>query len=320
MEDQTRAPESYLDPQMKEFIAYTASMAAKFGNTFELTINEARAAIEEAQRPAAEGGPVMFESRDRWIDIGGRRMLVRHHKPTDESGTPVMLFFHGGGWTWNSIDTHDRVAREYASRTGYSVMMVDYAMAPEYPFPIPVLESAQAIEWFIRHGEKWGVDGTRMAVGGDSAGANLALAATMILREEGKPLPKAMLLNYGAFDDDLTRQSFEWIGNSTLSPQTWKIKWFLKNYLQTDTCDDWRALPLKGSLANLPPARVQVGQLDVLRDENIALAEAIRAAGGEAECVVYPGVTHGFLRAVGRVDVADQAIQQGSEWMMAKLG
>lgn len=317
-EDRTQAPETYLDPQMKEFLRLSAAAAAAYPNTYEVPLNEARAAIEAAQRPTAEGGPKMHLTQDRWMDIGGRRMQVRYHQPTAATGGPVFVFLHGGGWTWNSIDTHDRVAREYAARTGFTVLAPDYAMAPEYPFPIPVQECVRVVEWLAANGSEWGVDGSRIAIGGDSAGANLALGTCMILRD--KPAcPRGALLNYGAYEPRYDRDSHRWLGESTLSPQTWKMKWFWHSYLQADDTDDWRAAPLRGSLADLPPLRIQCGQLDILCDENRALAEAAQKAGTEAEFTLYPGVTHGFLRAVGHVEIAARAMQDGSDWLRKVL-
>lgn len=318
MEDRTRAPETYLDPQMKAFIAEGAALAKGLPDTFSAPIDVARAAIETAQRPVAVGGPVMHRTEDRWIDIGGRRMLVRLHLPSDRPNRPVIVFFHGGGWTWNSIDTHDRVAREYAARTGFAVAASDYAMAPEYRFPIPMEECVRVVRWFAEHGADWGLDGTRIAVAGDSAGANLALAVCMVLRGSAHS-PKAALLNYGSYEPSYDRDAHRWLGESTLSPQTWKLKWFWQNYLGQPDTDDWRAAPMRGSLANLPPLRLQVGQLDILCDENRDLAEKVRGEGTEAECIVYPGVTHGFLRAAGRVDMADKALADGAEWLSAIL-
>jgi acetyl esterase len=303
---------------MKLFLQESTQAAAQYVNTFDAPIMEAREAVEQAQQPFAAGGPQMASIDERWIQIGGRRILARHYRPTAEPNLPVIVFFHGGGWTWNSIDTHDRVAREYAARTGFSVVAPDYAMAPEYPFPTPLNECVQVIQWLSSHGHEWGVDGGRLAVSGDSAGANLALAACMMLRNTDA-MPRAALLNYGAYDQSYDRQSYVWIGDSSLSPQTWKMKWFWRNYLQSDRSEDWRAVPLKGSFENLPPLRLQVGQLDVLRDENLELARAAKEQGVDAECIVYPGVTHGFLRAAGRVSTADRALQEGSDWLHAKL-
>lgn len=317
-EDRSRPPEEYLDPQMKEFLRLSAAAAAGQPNTFEVPIAQARAAIETAQRPVAQGGPVMHLTEDRWMDIGGRRMQVRYHQPTPATGGPAFVFLHGGGWTWNSIDTHDRVAREYAARTGFTVLSADYAMAPEYPFPTPILECVRVMEWLEQHGAEWGVDGSRVAVGGDSAGANLALATCMILRD--KPAsPRGALLNYGAYEPRYDRDAHRWLGESTLSPQTWKMKWFWRSYLQADTTDDWRAAPLLGSFEGLPPLRIQVGQLDVLCDENADLAERTAAADVDTQFEVYPGVTHGFLRAVGHVETAARAMQDGSEWLKRVL-
>lgn len=312
-------PEDHLDPQMKDFLAMTAAEARKHGNPFALPIREARAAIEAAQRPFAVGGPEMASIDNRWIEIDGRRLLARVYLPQERHKGPAVVFLHGGGWTWNSIDTHDRVAREYASRTGFAVIAPDYAMAPEYPFPTPLMECMQVVEWLQANGAELAIDAERIAVAGDSAGANLALATCMMLRERRGMAPAAALLNYGAFSTRTDRPSFDWLGESTLSPQTWKIRWFWKSYLGTETTDDWRAAPLCGNLAGLPPIRVQVGELDVLHDENVELADRVRQAGGQAECAVYDGVTHGFLRAAGRVDQADRALEDGSQWLVRAL-
>lgn len=317
--DQRLPPEHYLDPQMARYLAEQARVAALYGDRFDTSIPIARAAIEAAQKPFNAGGPVMAAVTDRWIPINGRRALLRHYQPTLDKNLPVIVFLHGGGWTWFSIDTHDRLAREYAARTGCAVVAPDYALSPEYPFPIPLLECVQVLEWLHEHGESWGMDGTRIAVCGDSAGANLALAATMMLRE-APARPRAALLGYGVYDQDYERESYRWIGESSLSPQTWKMKWFWQNYLQTGArSSDWRAVPILGEFAGLPPMLLQVGRLDVLHDENLVLAARARAEGVDAVCLVYPGMVHGFLRAVGWVDEADKALTEGAAWLRDRL-
>ncbi|MGO4388241.1 alpha/beta hydrolase [Microvirga sp. 2YAF29] len=310
-----QTPDEKLDPQMRAFLEEVAASAAELPNPFHSPIQLARAAIEKTLRPFAMGGPAMASSIDRELALGGRTIRLRHYRPENACG-PLILYIHGGGWTWESIETHDRMAREYAALTGLAVVAPDYSLAPENPFPAALDECIDLLQEVHLNAPDWGAEAGILAIG-DSAGANLALSAAMSLR--GNPaMPKALLLNYGAYARDFDRDSYRWIDASSLSPKTGHIKWFWRNYQGERTDCGWRSEPLLGPFDGLPPMRLQVARLDVLHDENLAVARTAQEVGVEVECSVYPGVTHGFLRAVGRVSIADQAFRDAARWIAAQ--
>ena len=138
-----------------------------------------------------QGGPVMAETREHWLLIRGRRIQMRVHKPTLGGKLPVLVWFHGGGWVFQSIDSHDRLIREYAAAAGCATVSVAYSLAPESRFPQALFECADAMR--ALPGTDWGLDTSRIALGGDSAGGNLALATAIHLRDTGGPALRALL-------------------------------------------------------------------------------------------------------------------------------
>jgi acetyl esterase len=310
-----QAPDEQLDPQMHAFLKDVAASAAGFPNPFHSPIQSARAAVEKTLRPFAEGGPAMASSSYCELALGGQKMRLRHYRPESPCGS-LIIYIHGGGWTWESIETHDRIAREYAARTGFCVVAPDYSLAPEHPFPAALDECIGLLQEIHHNAPDWGAEAGVIVIG-DSAGANLALSTAMSLR--GSPaMPKALLLNYGVYSRHFDRDSHRWIDASSLAPKTEQIQWFWRNY-QGEAADcGWRTEPLLGPFDGLPPMRLQVARLDVLHDENLAVAAAAQEAGVDLECSVYPGVTHGFLRAVGRVAIAEQAFCDAARWIAAQ--
>jgi acetyl esterase len=310
-----QTPDEQLDPQMRAFLEDVAASATGLPNPFHSPIQLARATIEKTLRPFAEGGPLGALSIDRELAIGGRKVRLRYYRPGRTCG-PLIIYIHGGGWTWESIETHDRMAREYAARTGFAVVAPDYSLAPEHPFPIALDECIGLVQDIHHNAPDWGAEAGVYVIG-DSAGANLALSTAMSLR--GSPaMPKALLLNYGAYSRDFARHSYRWVDASSLAPKTEHIQWFWRNYQGERAESGWRIEPLLGPFDGLPPMRLQVAQLDVLHDENLAVALIAQEAGVDVEYSVYPGATHGFLRAVGRVTIANQAFCDAATWVLAQ--
>ncbi|MBU8546850.1 MULTISPECIES: alpha/beta hydrolase [Roseomonadaceae] len=309
------------DPEMLAFNAMMEAEGAKQPPiTLTLPLDTARALTEAMNIPLTEGGPVMAESADRWLPIRGRRLLCRLHRPV-EGTLPVLVYLHGGGWVWNSIDTHDRLMREYAASAGCAVIGPDYAMSPEAPFPQAVEECAAVVRWVATQGAEWGLDPARIVLGGDSAGANLAMGVALLLRRTDPGLRlSGLLLNYGVFDADFETPSYrEFADGYFLTREKMRFYWDCYAPRHADRLNPV-ASPLRADLRGLPPCLLHVAELDVLASENLAMGDALRAAGVEVEQEVFAGTAHGFLRALNHVRAARRAAAGGGEWLRRVLG
>lgn len=311
------------DPEMRAF----AAMMEERGRAFPPVVmapplDAARAANDgPGLALAAAGGPRMAESGDRWLSIRGRRLLCRVHKPSTAGPLPVMVYIHGGGWVWGSVDTHDHIMRGYAAAAGCAVVGPDYALAPEAPFPQALEECAAVVRWVALHGAEWGLDPSRIVIGGDSAGGNLAVATALLLRETDPGLAlRGLLLNYGVFDSRLDTSSYgEFATGHTLTREKMDFYWRCYAPREADRLHPLAA-PLRADLSGLPPCLLHVAELDVLASENHAMADRLRAAGVEVEATTFPGVLHGFLRAIGHVGASDRAVAEGGAWLVRRFG
>ena len=315
------------DPRMDpEMAAFTAMMAPRShvialpSPPRSVAFDEARRLNDGPQEFLAEGGPAMAETRELWWPIRGRRLLLRLHRPSLDPALPVLLYFHGGGWVWGSIDTHDRLMREYAAAAGCAVLGVDYALSPEAVFPQALEECAAVLRHLAREGAPLGLDSGRVVLGGDSAGANLASAVSLLDAEAAAPVPlRGLLLNYGVFDHELGTPSYREFAEGyglTLA----KMRFYWDAYCPEAVARlSPLASPLRGDLSRLPPTLLHIAELDVLAAENHAFAERLRHSGVALEMQVFPGTVHGFLRAVGRVGAADRAVAAAGEWLRRRM-
>lgn len=268
----------------------------------------------------AGGGPVMAETTEQWVTETGRRVFCRVHKPVTDRKLPVLVYFHGGGWVWASVDTHDRIAREYAAAGQVAVVNVDYALSPEAKFPQALLECAAVVRFIAEHGDEWGVDGARIFVGGDSAGGNLALATALLLRDTGGPALRGILAVYPVADCRFDTPSYQAYGTGH-GLTTEKMTFYWNVYVPHEI-DRFHPLaaPLRADLRGLPPVLVPLAELDVLCSEGEALVARLRGAGVEAEMEIFPGTLHGFLRATGSVQKARDAVALAGEWLRRHSG
>lgn len=315
-----------LDPEMAAFSRrMEAAMAGQPPIVFPSPPRAApfdalRRLNDAPQEPLAAGGPAMAETRDLWWPLRGRRALLRLHRPRP-GPLPVLLWFHGGGWVWGSLDTHDRILREYAAASGCAVLGLDYSLAPESPFPVALEECAAALRFLAAEGARFGLDGTRVALGGDSAGANLAAATALLDAEAASPVPlRGLLLAYGVFDHDLSTPSYrEFAEGYGLTRD--KMRFYWDAYCPDPVARlSPLASPIRGELSRLPPTLLHVAELDVLASENNGFAERLRQSGVPLELEVFPGTVHGFLRAVGEVGAARRAVAAGAAWLAARMG
>jgi acetyl esterase len=310
-----------LDPDIRRFVDGVAAAYAQHPDFDTLPLGARRAVAEQVRAPWAAGGPSMARTED--IEVPGARgaIRVRAHRPACEGDLPALVYLHGGGWTVFSVDTHDRIMREYASRAGIAVVGVDYALAPEQRFPVAIEQTVDVIRWLARAGALPGIDTRRLAVGGDSAGANLATAAALSLRDSGDAdLLRALVINYGALDPSLAHESFTRYGDGRYLLSTAEMQGFWQNYLRDERdAANPLAAPILADLANLPPTFFAIAELDVLRDENLRMAERLQAAGTKVTQVVYPGTVHSFLEAVSISAVSQRALHDTSVWLREQL-
>jgi len=238
---------------------------------------------------------------------------LRLYRPTrrsdDRATVPVLVYFHGGGWTIGDLDTHDVLCRQLANASGCALVSVDYRMGPEHRFPAAVDDCLAATYWVRRHAGTLGLDPDRLAVGGDSAGGNLAAVVALLARDAGD-LPIAyQLLVYPATDMRCGHPSHAANGRGYLL-ETPTIVYYRGNYIDDAARYlDWRASPLlHADLAKLPPALVLTAGFDPLRDEGLDYANALVAAGNKATYVCFERQIHGFITMGKVLDEANTAV------------
>lgn len=304
-----------LDPGVRRFMNGVNQAYAAHPDLATLSLARRRVIAEGIREPWRAGGPVMAET----LDLTEAGVRLRLHRPTDRRNLPVLLYVHGGGWTLFSIDTHDRLMREYAARAGVTVVGIDYSLSPEAKFPVALDEVVGAIEAVRGQAGELGVDATRFALGGDSAGANLAVTACLRLRERGVPLPQALLLNYGAFAPERCG-SYDRFDGPAYFLEIDEMDAFWSNYVN-DRAELLNPLvtPMRADLRGLPPAFLAIAECDILADCNHAFADRLTAAGVPVEAVNYPGATHSFLEAVSVSLLANRAFDDQAAFLRRVL-
>jgi acetyl esterase len=240
-------------------------------------------------------------------------------KPRQANGlAPCLVFFHGGGWVIGDLDSHDVVCRKLADEGQLIVISVDYRLAPEHKFPAAVDDAIASAKWIADNSRKLGVDASRLMVGGDSAGGNLAAVVAIAARDGNGPDIAGQVLIYPAIDFAMTHASHREPETSILLTHS-VIKWFRDHYLNgTADAGDWRASPARAkTLAGLPPAYVLTAGADPLRDEGDEYAQRLRAAGVPVTYRHFPGQFHGFFTMGKLLQQANVAASEIGAWLRA---
>jgi len=235
----------------------------------------------------------------------------------DTDAQPALVYLHGGGWTMFSLDTHDRIMREFAARAGATVVGIDYALSPEVKFPHALEQVVDAVRALRERASEFGLDATRLAIGGDSAGANLSVATSLVLRDiDASSWLRGMLLIYGCYTPEISAAAANGFGAEGNLLTAAEMATFWVNYLERPgEASSPLVAPMRAQLAGLPPAFLIGAQCDVLAEQSVAFAAKLRAAGVPAEFVEYAGATHSFLEAVSISELADRAIADGAAWL-----
>ncbi|HTQ33847.1 MAG TPA: alpha/beta hydrolase fold domain-containing protein [Stellaceae bacterium] len=236
----------------------------------------------------------------------------RFYYPEGIVSPACLVYMHGGGFMQGSLNSWDHFLRDLVRQSGVAVMSVDYRLSPEYKFPVAFDETVAMVRLMAKSGADQGIDPRRLAVGGDSAGANLALAAALALRDAGEKLLLFQLLIYGVYSAEVESPSWQQFGRGAGLSQS-QFRWILETYLEHPAqTEDWRVAPLLAALKGLPPAHLIVGSLDPLLDDSNRLAAKLKAASVPSDLTIYQGINHGFIRygrliRTARTAVADCA-------------
>lgn len=305
-----------LDPQVQAVLDLVKQANAP--EMWQLTPDQARRDYKMRVDKLKTREPIL-RSEDRRITGPAGDIAIRIYTPRElKQGEkmPVLLWYHGGGFVIGDLDTHDSACRMLANQTDCLVVAVDYRLAPEHKFPAAVEDCHAALLWVAKHEAEFGGDASRLAVGGDSAGGNLATAIAIMARDAGSPKLAYQLLIYPCVaPEPETASHHKFAEGYVLSRKT--IVWFFKHYLKTKSdMRDFRFAPLvSDDLSSLPPALVLVAGYDPLRDEGVEYAKRLIEAGNRVRLSNYEGAVHGFYLMGGAVDLAKQAVAESAQML-----
>ena len=305
-------PTPWIDPELIAAGKLLQSRGLVAPDRTQAPLSEVRAATDRIGAFLGEGSIPLQRERDLTLPGPHGQVPCRLYLPDEAERPPLLVFAHGGGFVQGSIPSWDAMLRELVRQSGVAALSVDYRLSPEHRFPVAFDEMVAMIRLAAREGAGLGVDPARLAVGGDSAGGNLALAAALALRDAGERALGFQLLIYGVYSTDTESDSWQRFGRGAGLSQS-QMRWIWETYLESpEQQRDWRAAPLLADLAGLPPAHLIVGSLDPLLDDSHRLAARLREAGVPCELMVYEGINHGFIRygrliATSRRAIADCA-------------
>jgi len=301
-----------LDPQVQALLQRIAT--AKRPSLHTLTPAQAREEYLRSRRALNPDPPDVASVVDRTIPGPGGPLPIRIYRARGTQPNerlPVLVYFHGGGFTIGNLDTHDVVCRGFANAARCTVASVDYRLAPEHKFPAAVEDAVAATHWVAANASDLAVDMGRLAIGGDSAGGNLATVAALIARDNGGPKIVFQLLIYPPTHPPHNTESAKRLGQGYMQTRE-VINYFRSNYIRSPAdFDDWRVAPLLApDLSRLPPTFILTGGYDMLVDEGKAYADRLAASGVDVTYKCYEGMIHGFITMGKVIDAANRAVEE----------
>ncbi|WP_213998980.1 alpha/beta hydrolase [Arsukibacterium sp.] len=279
----------------------------------QLSVADARAVLVGAQQGAALPAADISE---KTINVDGQNIKLVIVKPKGTKGTlPAFMYFHGGGWVLGDFPTHERLIRDLVQRSGAAAVYVDYTPSPEAKYPTAINQAYAATQWVAKHGKEIGVDGSRLAVAGNSVGGNMAAVVALKAKEAGTPALKFQLLLWPVTDASFNNTSYLTYADNHFLTRSMML-WFWDNYTTSqEQRNEIYASPLRATteqLTGLPPALIQTAEMDVLRDEGEAYGRHLNAAGVAVTTLRYNGMIHdfGLLNVLNDVPAVQDALDQ----------
>ncbi|MGB3307437.1 MAG: alpha/beta hydrolase [Thermomicrobiales bacterium] len=316
-------PALALEPAAQSFA--DALAAAGGPPLYTLSPDEARAVLDGAQAGSVAMSPAEIEEHTIPGGPDGT-VSITVVKPVARNGSlPVVVYTHGGGWVLGNFGTHERLVRDLTAQTGAAFVFVNYSRSPEARYPVAIEQVYATVQWVARYGSELGLDGSRLAVAGDSVGGNMTAAVTLMAKERGGPA-----IRYQALFYPVTNASFDTDSYGEFADGPWltrrAMQWFWDAYLpDVSKRGEPTASPLQATpeqLRDLPPALLITDEADVLRDEGLAYGRKLRQAGVDVTSVRYEGVFHDFmmLNALAGTNATRAATAQAARALKAALG
>ena len=304
-----------LDPQAKHVMEQLAAL----GFPPPHTVSPEQARSNAKARPRATG-PEVAKVEQRTIPGPGSEIPVRIYTPAGPGPFPILAWFHGGGWVIGDLDSADPTARHLAVGAGCVVVSVDYRLAPETKFPGAADDCYAATQWAVQHAAQLNGDPGRIAVGGDSAGGNLAAAVTLMARDRGGPSLAFQLLVYPVTHCSYMTNSYQSFAEGYMLTRA-SMQWYWDHYLKdvADANNPYAAPLLASDLSGLPPALVLTAECDPLCDEGAAYAQRLKEAGVHTTYSCYDGMIHGFFGMPAVLDKGKLAIAEASAALQQAL-
>lgn len=307
-----------MDPQARAFLNEQAEITSL--PSAALSAEGAREALDAiliTDEPTEE----VAEVSDWSIPGPAGELCIRVYRPEGEGPFPVLVYFHGGGWVKGNLDSNDNLSRELTNESGMIVVAVDYRKPPEEPFPAALEDCYLATEWVSEYANYLDGDPSRIAVGGESAGGNLAAAVSLLARERNGPEIGHQLLLYPVLDRDFTRASYQEVGDKGLLTEE-SMRWYWNLYLESDIqAKNPYAAPCQArDLSDLPAATVVTAGWDPLHDEGVDYAERLEDAGNEVNLIDLPDQIHAFLSYPDKIDRALEVRAEIAEDLESTFG
>ncbi len=300
-----------LHPQVVEMMAKVAALGLPASN--EVTVEEARRNSELSRDVVEVEKEPVGSIEDRTVLGPAGEIPIRIYRPGSQGVHPLIMLYHGGGWVIGDLESEDATCRGLCNRVSAVVVSVDYRLAPETAYPGAVDDCYAATVWVVEHADELGIDASRIATSGTSAGGNLSGAVAMMARDRGGPAIAHQVLFCPVIDADFDRPSYIANANDYGLTRDGMI-WFWELYTGSgdDRNESYASLIRATDLSGLPDATVIAAEYDPLVDEAVAYGEALQAAGVQTKCTVYEGMTHGFNGRLGVLDSAKVALDEAA--------